>query len=163
MTDQPQQPIDIDVRQSIAAGDYRAAFERLLGLYSTKVFHLAYSMLRNETQAEDMTQEIFLRIWKGLPGYHGGAAVSTWIYAIARNTCLTELKKRAARPTVSFFEPEFEGVLDHLPALQTHGPESSLVVWLAARDGKNVFVSRAKAIAPAQPAEPRTCTYSLTR
>jgi RNA polymerase sigma-70 factor (ECF subfamily) len=124
VTDQPQQPKDIELRQSLAAGEYRVAFERLLELYSTKVFHLAYSMLRNETQAEDMTQEIFLRIWKGLPGYHGGAALSTWIYAIARNTCLTELKRRAARPTVSFYEPEFEDALDHLPALQTHDTET---------------------------------------
>jgi len=128
VTDQPQQPKDIDIRQSIAAGEYRAAFERLLGLYSTKVFHLAYSMLRNETQAEDMTQEIFLRVWKGLPGYHGGSALSTWIYAIARNTCLTELKKRAARPTVSLYEPEFENALDHLPALQTNAPESGVAM-----------------------------------
>ena len=130
VTDQPQQPMEIDVRQSIAAGEYRAGFERLLELYSTKVFHLAYSMLRNETQAEDMTQEIFLRIWKGLPGYHGGASLSTWIYAIARNTCLTELKKRAARPTVSLYEPEFENVLDHLPALQCNDPESGVATDL---------------------------------
>jgi RNA polymerase sigma-70 factor (ECF subfamily) len=130
VTDQPQQPIDTEIRQSIAAGEYRVAFERLLELYSNKVFHLAYSMLRNETQAEDMTQEILLRIWKGLPGYHGGAALSTWIYAIARNTCLTELKKRAARPTVSLYEPEFENVLDHLPALQSSDPESGVAMDL---------------------------------
>jgi RNA polymerase sigma-70 factor (ECF subfamily) len=131
VTDQPQQPKDIELRQSLAAGEYRVAFERLLELYSTKVFHLAYSMLRNETQAEDMTQEIFLRIWKGLPGYHGGAAISTWIYAIARNTCLTELKKRAARPTVSLYEPEFEDVLDHIPALQTNDAESGVTMDLS--------------------------------
>jgi RNA polymerase sigma-70 factor (ECF subfamily) len=130
VTDQPQQPIDTEIRQGIAAGEYRGAFERLLELYSTKVFHLAYSMLRNETQAEDMTQEIFLRIWKGLPGYHGGAALSTWIYAIARNTCLTELKKRSARPTVSLYEPEFENALDHLPAMQTSDPESGVAMDL---------------------------------
>jgi len=130
VTDQPQQPKDIELRQSLAAGEYRVAFERLLELYSTKVFHLAYSMLRNETQAEDMTQEIFLRIWKGLPGYHGGAAISTWIYAIARNTCLTELKKRAARPTVSLYEPEFEDALDHIPALQTNDSESGVTMDL---------------------------------
>ncbi len=123
--------MDIDVRQKVAAGEYRAAFERLLELYSTKVFHLAYSMLRNETQAEDMTQEIFLRIWKGLPGYHGGASLSTWIYAIARNTCLTELQKRAARPTVSLYEPEFENVLDQLPALQANDPESGVAMDLS--------------------------------
>ncbi len=124
VTEQPQQPIDERIRQDLAAGRYREAYERLLELYSTKVFHLAYSMVRNETQAEDLTQDILLKIWKGLPGYHGGAALSTWIYAIARNTCLTELKKRATRPTVSLHEPEFEDALDCVPALQSTDPES---------------------------------------
>src|SRR3954447_21918330 len=124
VTEQPQQPIDENIRQDLAAGNYREAYERLLGLYSTKVFHLAYSMVRNETQAEDLAQDILLKIWKGLPGYHGGAALSTWIYAIARNTCLTELKKRAHRPTVSLHEPEFAESMDRLPALQSSDPES---------------------------------------
>jgi RNA polymerase sigma-70 factor, ECF subfamily len=116
--------MDEIVRQRLAAGDFREVFERLLELYSTKVFHLAFSMVRNETQAEDLAQDIFLKIWKGLPGYHGGAALSTWIYAIARNTCLTELKKRATRPTVSLDELESEDGADRLPALQAHDPET---------------------------------------
>ncbi len=118
--------MDNDIRQHLAAGQFREAFERLLALYSDKVFHLAYSMLRNETQAEDMTQDIFLRIWKGLPSYHGGASLSTWIYTIARNTCLTELKKRAARPTVSIHEPEFEAAAEGLPALQSADRETGI-------------------------------------
>ncbi len=81
-------------------------------------------MLRNQTQAEDAAQEIFLRVWKGLPGYNGAASLSTWIYTIARNTCLTELKKRASRPTVSLDDVGFEGTLDHLPEMQTTDPET---------------------------------------
>jgi RNA polymerase sigma-70 factor (ECF subfamily) len=76
--------------------------------FKTKVFHIAFSMMRNETQAEDMTQETFIRIWKGLPSYQGDASFSTWIYAITRNTCLTELKKLANRPTFSIHELETE-------------------------------------------------------
>jgi len=128
VTEQPQQPTEDVIRQRLTAGDFRAGFERLLELYSTKVFHLAYSMLRNETQAEDMTQDIFLRVWKGLPGYHGGASLSTWIYTIARNTCLTELKRRTCRPTVSLYDPEFEDALDRLPALQSDAPETGLTL-----------------------------------
>ncbi len=116
--------MDETIRQRLAAGDYRDAYERLVELYSTRIFHLAYSMMRNETQAEDLTQDVLLKIWKGLPRYHGGASLSTWIYAIARNTCLTELKKRLTRPTVSLHEPEFEEAIDCLPALQTSDRES---------------------------------------
>ncbi len=91
-----------------------------------KVFHLALSLLRNETQAEDLAQEILLRVWKGLPGYHGGASLSTWIYTIARNTCLTELQRQARRPTLSLDAPEMAKALDALPALQSSDPEAGL-------------------------------------
>ena len=113
-----------DIRQQLEGQRYREAFERLLASYKDKVFHLAFSMMRNETQAEDMTQEIFLRIWKGLPGYHGQASFSTWIYTISRNNCLTELKRRAARPTVSLHDPDLEDALAGLPELQSADRES---------------------------------------
>jgi RNA polymerase sigma-70 factor (ECF subfamily) len=83
-------------------------------------------MIGNETQAEDLAQEVLLRIWKGLPGYRGGASLSTWIYTIARNTCLTELKRRALHPTVSMDEPGFAAAIDSVPALQSSDPESGL-------------------------------------
>jgi RNA polymerase sigma-70 factor (ECF subfamily) len=123
---QPQQPVDDDIRQCLAAGQYHAAFERLAERYSVKVFHLAYSMIGNETQAEDMTQEALLRVWKGLPGYHGAASLSTWIYTIARNTCLTELKRRARLAPVSLDTPEFAAAIDRIPALQSSDPEFGL-------------------------------------
>lgn len=120
VTNGPQQPSEAKLRQRLESGQYHEAFEALLGLFKDKVFHLACSMLRNETQAEDMTQEIFLRIWKGLPSYAGQASLSTWIYTISRNTCLTELRKRAAHPSVSLHEPQIEAALETLPELQTH-------------------------------------------
>ncbi len=114
MSDDVQQPRDTEIRELLAKEDYRGSFERLLGAYKDKVFHLALSMLRDETQAEDMTQEIFLRVWKGLPGYDGRASLSTWIYAISRNACYTELKKRSTRPTVSLDDPALGSTLDSL-------------------------------------------------
>jgi RNA polymerase sigma-70 factor (ECF subfamily) len=118
--------VDEDIRQCLAAGRYPDAFERLAERYSVKVFHLAYSMVRNETQAEDLAQETLLRVWKGLPAYHGGASLATWIYTIARNTCLTELNRRARHPTISMDEPAFAAALDHVPALQSTDAESGL-------------------------------------
>jgi RNA polymerase sigma-70 factor (ECF subfamily) len=79
-------------------------FERLLDEHRDKVFHLACSLLGNEASAEDATQEIFLKIWKALPGFRGQSAVSTWIYAIARNTCLTRRRNEAAHRTYSLDE-----------------------------------------------------------
>src|SRR5205807_9599524 len=91
----------------------------LLPRYKEKVFRLCFSMMRNQSHAEDMTQEIFLRIWKALPGYHGDASLSTWIYTISRNRCLTDLRRQGARATVSLTEPEIEAVVDQRAAERT--------------------------------------------
>lgn len=130
----PGKRMEEDIRQRLDAREYRAAFDLLLDRFQDRVFRLACAMLRNETDAEDVAQEIFLRIWKALPGYHGGASLSTWIYTITRNTCLTELKKRAARPTVSLHDPELELALEEAPELHAadpaHGVDSDLHVML---------------------------------
>lgn len=112
-----------DIRAQLAAGRYREAFDLVLERFKDKVFRLSYAMLRSETQAEDMTQDVFIKVWKALPGYSGAASVSTWLYTITRNTCLTELKRRQSRPTISLDTPELEAVVDTLPAMQTTDPE----------------------------------------
>jgi RNA polymerase sigma-70 factor (ECF subfamily) len=118
--------MDDDIRLQLEARRYAEAFDLLLPRYQDRVFRLAFSMMHNETQAEDIAQDVFVKIWKALPGYHGGASLSTWIYTITRNTCLTELKKRSTRPTVSLHEPEMEAVADTIPALQAHDADAGM-------------------------------------
>ena len=114
---------DKDILGLLEARRYSEAFAPLLERFKDKVFRLACGILRNETHAEDAAQDVFVKIWKGLPDYHGGASLSTWIYAIARNTCLTELKRRDRHPTVSLQEPEMEAASGWIPALQSADPE----------------------------------------
>jgi RNA polymerase sigma-70 factor (ECF subfamily) len=114
---------DNDILGLLAARQYSEAFASLLERFQDKVFRLAWSILRNETQAEDVAQDVLVKIWKGLPGYHGGASLSTWIYAITRNTCLTELKRRDRHSTVSLQEPEMEAAAGSMAALQSADPE----------------------------------------
>lgn len=90
---------DADIHERLQAKQFREAFAILLPRYRDKVFRLSFSMLRDRALAEDTTQDIFLRIWRALPGFAGQSQLSTWIYAITRNGCLSELRKR--RPTVS--------------------------------------------------------------
>jgi RNA polymerase sigma-70 factor (ECF subfamily) len=90
---------DVDIHERLQAKQYREAFAMLLPRYREKVFRLTFSMLRERAMAEDTTQDIFLRVWRALPGFAGQSALSTWIYAISKNACLSELRKR--RPTVS--------------------------------------------------------------
>jgi RNA polymerase sigma-70 factor (ECF subfamily) len=90
---------DADILERLRAKQYREAFAILLPRYRDKVFRLTFSMLRDRAMAEDTTQDVFLRIWRALPGFAGQSQLSTWIYAIAKNGSLSELRKR--RPTVS--------------------------------------------------------------
>jgi RNA polymerase sigma-70 factor (ECF subfamily) len=115
-----------DILVLLEGRQYSEAFALLLERFKDKVFRLAFSILRNETQAEDVAQDVLVKIWKGLPGYHGGASLSTWVYTITRNTCLTELTRRGRHPTVSLQEPEMEAASGFIPALQSEDPEPGM-------------------------------------
>jgi RNA polymerase sigma-70 factor (ECF subfamily) len=79
-------------------------FERIIREYQDKIFRLAYSMLGDRAAAEETAQDVLVRVWKGLPGFRAESSISTWIYTIARNACLTALERRDTR-SVSIDEP----------------------------------------------------------
>lgn len=100
-------------------------FRRLLDVYHPKVYRLALSYLKNSTAAEDATQEVFLRAWKHWDRFRSDASLSTWIYSIARNFCLDQLKRPRAVGMIDqpispdiprIFDSEIEGALNRLPA-----------------------------------------------
>jgi RNA polymerase sigma-70 factor, ECF subfamily len=99
MTLPPASQADADIELRLQSGQYREALTLLLPRYRDKVFRLCFSMLRDRALAEDTTQDIFMRVWRALPGFARKSALSTWIYAITRNACLSEIRKR--RPSVS--------------------------------------------------------------
>lgn len=94
-----------EIRACLDQKQYRKAFDRLLPEFQNKVFRLAYAMLGEAGAAEDMAQDVFIRIWKALPGYRGESSLSTWIYAITRNTCLSALRKAGMKREISMEEP----------------------------------------------------------
>jgi RNA polymerase sigma-70 factor (ECF subfamily) len=92
---------DAEVCRLLAAGERDRAFEHLLAAYRGRVYRLALGYVRSPADAEDLAQEAFVRLWRALPLYDGRASFSTWLYVIARNACLSEMRRRAARPTGS--------------------------------------------------------------
>ena len=96
--------MDPEIEQHLAAGRHDRAFDLVVRAYKDRVFRLAVSILKERAAAEDAAQETFVRVWKALPRFDGRAALGTWIYAITRNTCLMELRRR--RPTVSLDDPD---------------------------------------------------------
>jgi RNA polymerase sigma-70 factor, ECF subfamily len=107
---------DQDIIDCLRSGQREAAFTLLLPRYRERVFRLALSILRDRTGAEDAAQDVFLRLWRSMQTYNGDAALSTWIYAITRNTSISILRKR--RPQISLDDTDGDG-----PALQLAAPE----------------------------------------
>jgi RNA polymerase sigma-70 factor (ECF subfamily) len=108
----PQAPIpsaamerDADLLATLRAGDRHAVLEGLMKRYRQKVMHLAVSIVRDPVLAEDLSQTVFVKVWQALPKFDGRAALSTWLYTIARNTCLTAVsRERRIVPLEDFME-----------------------------------------------------------
>jgi RNA polymerase sigma-70 factor (ECF subfamily) len=78
------------------AGD-EGAFQELVETYKNLVFALIARTVQDRARAEDLAQDVFLRIHRGLPYFRGEAQLSTWIYRIVSNVCVQEqLRPRAA-------------------------------------------------------------------
>ena len=113
--------MDAAIEGHLAAGRHARAFDLIVPEFRNRVFRLAFSILRDRAAAEDATQVTLVRVWKALPGFDGRAALGTWIYAITRNTCLMELRKR--RPTVSFDDPDSTEAQHVASSIATDDPE----------------------------------------
>ncbi|MWC27187.1 RNA polymerase sigma factor SigW [Paenibacillus sp. MMS18-CY102] len=79
-------------------GDQQA-FAEIVDMYQDKLYHMAYRMLYNRQEAEDVVQDAFLRVYRNLERYDESLKFSTWIYRIATNLCIDRLRRR--KPTYS--------------------------------------------------------------
>jgi RNA polymerase sigma-70 factor (ECF subfamily) len=98
---------DVELLAAARAGD-RAALEALLARHQPRIFRFGMRMCREEESAKDVLQETLLAAARGIRDFRGGAAVSTWLYTIARSFCI---KARRA----SKFAPEHVDSLDRAP------------------------------------------------
>lgn len=76
---------------SAAAGD-RRAFERIYRAHANRVFTLCTRMLGDRMLAEEVTQDVFVRVWEKLPSFRGESAFSTWLHRVAVNVVLSRRK-----------------------------------------------------------------------
>lgn len=80
------------------------AFSVLVNRYKDLVFTLAYKMVKNREKAEEVSQDVFIKIFKSLNKFKGGSKFSTWIYKITYNTCLDYLKKDKKENSIVYIE-----------------------------------------------------------
>lgn len=85
-------------------GDERA-FAALFELHKKRVYSVCLLMTKDVAEAEDLTQEAFLQVFRTIATFRGDSAFSTWLYRIAVNTVLMKLRRRKSPPPLSLDEP----------------------------------------------------------
>lgn len=90
-----------------AASPASVDFEHIYELYRSRVYSTACRMVANRADAEDITQEVFIRVYQKLGSFRGEAQLSTWIYRITMNCCLDCLRRRKRDLAVQL-SPDFD-------------------------------------------------------
>ena len=104
-------PADLDpdaaLMLRVKQGD-ATAFTQLVDKYKQPVMNFAYRTLRDLTEAEDLAQNVFVQVYKSAWRYEPSAKFSTWLFTIARNLCLNEIRRRARHPAESLDQTRAE-------------------------------------------------------
>jgi len=95
----------IDLMERVKEQD-EEAFERLVELHQHAVIGTVAKMLSNTADAHDISQQVFIRVWKSAPRYQPTAKFTTWLFTITRNLVFNEMRRRKRRPETSLEETE---------------------------------------------------------
>ncbi|MFI0430023.1 RNA polymerase sigma factor [Mariniflexile sp. HMF6888] len=118
------------------------AFHILVDRYKDLVYSLSLRMLKNREEAEEVSQDTFIKVFNSLPRFKGDSKFSTWIYKIAYNTCLDRLKKNKKFyndvPIDEFTEHQVKTIDDALENLEAKEREQAIqdcISLLSSEDG----------------------------
>jgi len=102
-----------------------AAFEELVARHRDKIYARAFSMMRNEDTAIDLSQEAWVKAWQRLAQFQGDASFATWLTRITINLCLDQLRKQKRQRAESIEEMDEEsgGVERQMPVITTNPTE----------------------------------------
>src|SRR5437879_1665342 len=95
---------ELTLVQRAQQGDEQA-FATLFQLHKKRVYSVCLLMTKDVAEAEDLTQEAFLQVFRSIDSFRGDSAFSTWLYRVAVNTVLMKLRRRKSPPTLSLDEP----------------------------------------------------------
>ena len=106
---------------------YMAAFEELVARHRDKIYARAYSMMRNEEEAIDLSQEAWVKGWQRLKQFQGESSFGTWMTRIVINLCLDQLRKqkRQRNESIEAMDEESGGVERQMPVV-TVNPTAGL-------------------------------------
>jgi RNA polymerase sigma-70 factor (ECF subfamily) len=95
----PMSDEDTPLVAATQAGD-GAAFEQIVSRYDRKLFRIAYHIVRNAEDAQDVVQETFIKVFQNIGRFHAQSKFSTWLYRVAVNQSLMELRKQRGQPAL---------------------------------------------------------------
>ncbi len=108
-----------------------AAFERIFGKYRTPLYAICYRYTRNDADARELVQDIFIKVYRHIKTFDGRSKFFTWLYRIAVNTCLSFRRQHDRRPPAApesavsvpmeeriIMKKAIDEALDHLPKRQ---------------------------------------------
>src|SRR5579862_2528684 len=109
-----------------------AAFATIVRDYQTPVFNYVLRLTGDRASAEDLTQEVFLRVYQGLPRFSLRCKFTTWLFQVTKNRVLDELRARERRPQAACSLED----LPNLTAVERHGDEGETVeaIWRAVQE-----------------------------
>jgi RNA polymerase sigma-70 factor (ECF subfamily) len=84
---------DNEIISRVLMGD-QAAYAGLVETYKDYVFTLAFRIVKNREDAEELSQDVFIKAYRYLKDFRGASKFSTWLYTIVNNTCITFLRKK---------------------------------------------------------------------
>ena len=102
---------DVELAKAAAAGD-SAAFEKLYEQHHRRVYSLCLRMLGSATQAEDLTQEVFLQVFKKIGSFRGDSAFTTWLHRLTVNQVLMHFRRRGVKLEHTSEEGDFTNVVE---------------------------------------------------
>jgi RNA polymerase sigma-70 factor (ECF subfamily) len=107
----------------IAKGD-DDAFEILVDRHQASILNFIYRYIGDRTQAKDLAQEVFIRVWKSAKTYKPEAKFTTWLYRLTANLCLNELKSARRKKWFSFNRSDEDGDLTFEDTLADGAPSA---------------------------------------
>ena len=115
---------DVVLVRAAQKGDM-VAFEQLVGRHQDKIYARAYSMMRNEEEAIDLSQEAWVKGWQRLVQFQGDSSFTTWMTRITINLCLDQLRRKKRQRTESIEEMDEEsgGVERQMPIVTVNPTE----------------------------------------
>ncbi len=108
---------DAEIIRLYRNGEHERAFSEIVKAYSERLYWLVRRFVCCHEDADDLVQEIFIKIWAALPSFREEAQLFTWLYRIATNEALNFLRKRKIRAALNFtsIDAEMERKIDDAP------------------------------------------------